>query len=166
MLSNWSWCWKLKLPANFQFFLCQFCHNSLPIKATLMRKNVLDSATCLLCNIQDETSHHCFFLCHHAREVWSLCFNSNFVPPTSTFTPSVWLEDIVRRHGPLHVIIMWNFWCARNLYIFKGKQVKAYEVVAQSYTLLSDVLAAFGSMVNSARVTSGVVVSWIALSVG
>lgn len=69
---NWSWLWKLHIPANIQFFLWQFCHASTPVREVLSFRGVQLVGDCPCCNALPETLAHCFFTCPQAAQVWQL----------------------------------------------------------------------------------------------
>jgi len=61
--------WKLKIPANFQFFLWQVSHNSVPTRSILNNRGIHVDPSCPICDLEPETLVHCLFTCNHAKVV-------------------------------------------------------------------------------------------------
>ncbi|XP_021744635.1 uncharacterized protein LOC110710617 [Chenopodium quinoa] len=49
------WIWKLDIPPKLQIFLWQILHNSLSVRDTLYKRNVIPFSDCGLCNVHSET---------------------------------------------------------------------------------------------------------------
>lgn len=67
---NWSWLWKLQLPANIQFFMWQVCHGAIPTRGLLFHRGIANHACCPRCNGHDETPIHFLFGCSQAMCLW------------------------------------------------------------------------------------------------
>jgi hypothetical protein len=80
------------------------CHNILPTKVNLLRRNITTDDLCPLCEREKETTGHILWSCPSARDVWMECgrkiqkfpsAEEDFIKIFPTFLPSardVWME--------------------------------------------------------------------------
>ena len=64
--------WKLQCPNKTKHFLWRFAHNSHPLRCNLVRRGMVISVKCPVCDHQDEDGGHLFFKCKGARDLWNL----------------------------------------------------------------------------------------------
>lgn len=67
----WKKQWKLKVPSSVQHFVWRICHDILPTKSNLKRRNIINQAICPICEHEEETSIHILWKCPSASDVWS-----------------------------------------------------------------------------------------------
>ncbi|XP_059437059.1 uncharacterized protein LOC132170184 [Corylus avellana] len=69
-------------------FIWRACHNMLPTKSNLCKKKVLDSPSCPICHLEEESTEHILWYCPSASDVWScgpitvqksICGNGHFI---------------------------------------------------------------------------------------
>jgi hypothetical protein len=77
---NWSWIWKIKVPANIQFFVWQVVHGAVPTKDVLNHRHVCASNLCPRCSGTPETIEHCLFRCPEAVGIWRRCDLEHILP--------------------------------------------------------------------------------------
>lgn len=61
--------WQLKLPTKIQIHLWRVANNFLPLLANLVTRCFQIVATCLVCNLGDETAANLFWECRTTRQV-------------------------------------------------------------------------------------------------
>lgn len=91
----------------------------------LERRGVqMNSILCSLCNSENETIEHIFFLCQCTRSIWTECYNwfaETTVQPSSTDLHFLqhWGQQSSTKTGHVRMVIwasvVWNIWKARNL---------------------------------------------------
>jgi hypothetical protein len=62
--------WENKTPPRVQFFTWLLVQERIQCRANLVVKNVIDSATCALCQAADEDCNHLLFSCPFVAKVW------------------------------------------------------------------------------------------------
>lgn len=67
----WKRLWRLNIPNAEKVFFWRACHNILPTRDNLIRKNIIDDACCPVCGREDETITHILWSCPSAQDVWS-----------------------------------------------------------------------------------------------
>lgn len=66
----WVKIWGLEVSPKDRHFLWKICSNSLPVRAVLKHRHIVDDDTCPLCNEELETISHALLYCSKMREVW------------------------------------------------------------------------------------------------
>ena len=69
--SVWKKFWKLKIPNKVKVFGWRACHNALPTSQNLMKRGVLEVATCELCTLFSEDCVHALWECGVAQDIWA-----------------------------------------------------------------------------------------------
>jgi hypothetical protein len=77
---NWSWIWKIKVPASIRFFVWQVVHGAVPTKDVLNHRHVCASNLCQRCSGTPETIEHCLFRCPEAVGIWRRCDLEHILP--------------------------------------------------------------------------------------
>ena len=54
----WKKIWELKIPDVEKTFLWRACHESLPMRQNLQRRNIIDDASYPFCSLEEETAIH------------------------------------------------------------------------------------------------------------
>lgn len=96
---SWRWIWKLKDPANIQFFLWQLCHGTISTKSVLKGRGISTSDVCPVCGADAETIIHCLFSCSRAKEAWSRCLLQVDTASLDYMELKFWLHDTTLNHG-------------------------------------------------------------------
>jgi ribonuclease HI len=66
----WKQIWELKIPNVEKNFLWRACHESLPTRHNLFRRNIVEDPSCPICGLAEETALHILWQCSSARDVW------------------------------------------------------------------------------------------------
>ena len=69
--SHWKKLWKAKLPERLKMLLWRIDANAMPNKVNLQRRIQHTNTSCSLCNSNEETNIHLFFLCPFAKALWT-----------------------------------------------------------------------------------------------
>jgi hypothetical protein len=69
----WKALWRMKVPNTVKVFLWRACHNLLPTKKKLMRKGIISTPSCPICEMDIEDTEHILWHCPSAMDVWGAC---------------------------------------------------------------------------------------------
>ena len=67
----WTRLWHSHIPNKIKVCGWRACHDILPTRENLVRRQVLDDGTCGLCTRTKETAIHALWECSVARGVWA-----------------------------------------------------------------------------------------------
>jgi ribonuclease HI len=132
---TWKSIWNQKLPGRVLIFLWRFTHNSLPTKLNIKRKKVELDTRCPVCWRLDEDGGHIFLRCKAVKQVWraldcedlrlSLCECANARQVTDLI-----LSLPLEKRSTV-IILLWNWWTARNKANAGEKLLSADEVCSK-----------------------------------
>ena len=130
--SHWKKLWKAKLPERLKMLLWRIGANAMPNKVNLQRRIQHTNTSCSLCNSNEETNIHLFFLCPFAKALWTTVGWGLRIDSSSLSSN----EDIVKLitnppHAPIPTEQRWTItlnmaliideiWKSRNHLIFQG----------------------------------------------
>ena len=116
------------MPHKIRHFAWRACWDILPLKTNLVKRNVLQVATCDGCNVEEEDSIHFFWKCSRAKELWSsskLVF-LNVMNRLSSFKEMVWCLLMDEKSSPENLELLlncaWALWGNRNEVQCGGKR--------------------------------------------
>jgi hypothetical protein len=66
----WKAIWATKVPHPIKTFIWRACHNAFPTRDNLMKRKVVDSASCPCCGGKEENLIHAIWECPAAQDVW------------------------------------------------------------------------------------------------
>lgn len=129
--ANFDWqkfVWRELTAPKLKLFLWRMCRGALPLGANLRSRGIATPGLCPHCN-EDETVLHLFFLCPFAIQVWE----------RAPFVINPDFSDTETLHEAFQLIstcltswLLWGIWTARNLLVFKNRQVPALTVVTKA----------------------------------
>ena len=67
----WKRIWKIQVPYKVHHFVWRACHDILPTKYNLKRRQVLTEEVCAECNLGSKTTGHVFWSCLRAQKIWT-----------------------------------------------------------------------------------------------
>ncbi|CAN6226414.1 unnamed protein product [Urochloa humidicola] len=113
--------WQNRAPPRVQFFAWLLVQNRLQCRSNLVKKQVVDAATCPLCSHPDETCDHLILDCPFAAQVWGKLQ----IDTSNCRVTNIW--NVVRPQSlPLQhfnsfiLLISWQLWKHRNSIVFDG----------------------------------------------
>ena len=69
----WTKLWKRHLPNKIKLFGWRACKDILPIRANLVKRNVLMDDQCEICKRYPKTTLHTIWGCGTAQDIWAGC---------------------------------------------------------------------------------------------
>ncbi|XP_059451341.1 uncharacterized protein LOC132182133 [Corylus avellana] len=147
----WKELWALQVPNAKKKFMWRACHDILPTRANLYKRNIVNDPKCPICGREVETGFHILWQCPSAMDVWSMgnkkLQKRNFIGPY--FVQVV--EGVLAQCSPdevqMFVGLARRIWLRRNE-IVHGGFLTHLSVLLQ---LTTNAIAKF----NKATVTNG-----------
>ena len=115
--------WKSFAPPRVQLFMWLLTQRRIKCRTVLLKKHIVDSATCEICNTSDESPEHIIYGCSIGRETWqslglqsiaSMDMSQLHNVPNSTAAP-------IQEFPSFIALICWHIWKARNAKIFNNE---------------------------------------------
>nr|POE93736.1 putative ribonuclease h protein [Quercus suber] len=72
----WKELWKLRIPNRTKTLMWRAISDALPSRLNLMKRKVLNEATCQVCGLEPESSMHALWLCPNLAVVWDAHFGT------------------------------------------------------------------------------------------
>ena len=123
----YKWLWKLNVMPKIRVFLWQLCHNSLPSRATLLRRGIQLDPSCLACLTDIEDTDHIFLHCPLAKQTWDLAISHKWLPSPPFGSLNLLardqLHDLALQKSPILTrvaLLFWSIWKSRNDLIFNN----------------------------------------------
>ena len=142
----WKGLWELRVPHKIKHFIWRACHNALPTKCNLVRRNIVNSEVCELCNEGQEDVIHALWKCRVVENVWS-CHSwaqQAANPPPLTFCDLfdrfVQVTDDFGKE--FFAIAAWCLWNRRNALHFGCQVQPISNINLLASNLLQEFLAA------------------------
>ncbi|KAJ0853894.1 putative reverse transcriptase zinc-binding domain-containing protein [Helianthus annuus] len=134
--------WLYWLPRKINCFMWRVVLNRIPTREALARRNItLPSASCVLCNLVEESADHLLVTCQYAQQVWvaiSLWFKMPLpryllsVVELLEFAQQQQLAD--NKKKVIYTIIAsvcWLLWRTRNDLIFNNKYKQVQKIIGE-----------------------------------
>ena len=67
----WKKLWKVRVPNKMKVFAWRACHEILPTRVKLAKRNIIRENLCLCCQRVPETVIHSLWECPAAQDVWA-----------------------------------------------------------------------------------------------
>jgi hypothetical protein len=123
--------WKSAAPPKAKFFLWLLVHGRIQCRANLLRKHIVDSATCEICEDADESSEHIIQGCPFAVSFWEAIGVS--IPSQRP------IRELHTTERPDHIpqeqfgmfinLCCWQLWKRRNGIIFQQETLTKRQVL-------------------------------------
>ncbi|XP_078174442.1 uncharacterized protein LOC144568087 [Carex rostrata] len=123
--------WAASAPSKVKIFAALLLENRILTRERLQTRHINCEDHCVMCDMDTlETSHHLFFQCVNAREVWA-CVGD--VMQEEASVQETW-EASMDRYGSkqgnqrqiwivLFMAVLWSIWRQRNEVIFRGTKL-------------------------------------------
>jgi hypothetical protein len=129
--------WKSMAPPRVKMFMWVLMQRKIQCLEVLLKKRVVDSATCEICNCHVESPEHIIHVCSIGKEVWiRLCLQSMLTTNMSEM-------HMVSNRSPSPIpelptflsLICWHIWKARNTRVFRQETVSVDQVLNDCKTV-------------------------------
>jgi hypothetical protein len=128
--------WKNKAPPRVQFFAWLLIQDRVQCKANLLKKGVVQYASCEVCGAADETATHIIFRCPFAQDFWQALrfdlperINTAALEelPCPAHVPRIQFETFV-------LLCCWRLWKRRNSVVFQGQHLSKRQLLMECKT--------------------------------
>ncbi|XP_057246871.1 uncharacterized protein LOC130589579 [Beta vulgaris subsp. vulgaris] len=119
----WVVLWGLDVSPKVRHFLWRYCTSSLPTRATLMARHLLEEGGCSWCPSELETSHHAIFACARIRRLWvdhgceAMVGDGRVEGGCEMLERWKSLDKKIVQKG---CFLAWNIWAERNRFVFEN----------------------------------------------
>jgi len=92
-------------------------------RSVLLKKHIVDSATCEICNTSDESPEHIIHGCTIGREIWQCLGLQSIISMdmTQLHTVSNCNATPIQEFPSFIALVCWHIWKARNAKIFSNE---------------------------------------------
>uniref|UniRef100_A0A2N9FQ21 Reverse transcriptase domain-containing protein n=1 Tax=Fagus sylvatica TaxID=28930 RepID=A0A2N9FQ21_FAGSY len=144
--TGWKWLWKINTIPRVLSFLWLSCHERLPTKVFLFRRNITPDNLCPLCKTEPESLMHALRDCSLVKPVW-LSIGSSPPPDFSTsLNTKAWIKQwststlATTFHTSIlwkdvFPLLTWSIWSSRNKLAMEGVPFIPTEVVKKAKSL-------------------------------
>ena len=138
----WKSIWTLFVPPKVRHFIWRACHESLPTRANLHRRHILDDERCETCKLSGETAIHAIWNCPSLGIVWSSMPWKGAMNGIS-FLSFLDLFQFITTNQPNHetelfAMICWSLWYHRNRKRLSQPTEPLDRLVVRAQELLSE----------------------------
>ena len=111
----WQAIWSLHVPAKVKNLVWKACRDALPSKANLVRRKVIEDATCDLCHECQEDVLHAY-KCPKLMEFWkeNPKWQTNYIHKCKSFFDIMEFLIVENRDPALFSMTAWVLWNRRN----------------------------------------------------
>ena len=142
-LTLWTKVWKTKTAPKIQTFGWKVLHDSIPVRANIMKRNMGDDGVCPMCGEADETVMHALVRCEEAAMTWRvspLRIECNSVMERSIMEWCLRLDKEVKDSlwWSIFWSLLWGIWLKRNAWIFDKKKTHCLVVINKALALVRE----------------------------
>ena len=136
----WKAIWRLQVPNRVKNLLWRAGNNSLPTRANLVRRRVLDDALCPECKLNAEDTLHAVWSCPKLVDTWKV----HFVQLQATTTHCASFLNVIDRASleknsfELFAMTVSAIWMRRNKLRLGEKSIPLGQVPASSFDALKE----------------------------
>lgn len=143
---SWKNLWKLQIPYKIYMFLWKLLRNRLPTRMELIKRQIMVSPKCVMCDQEGETLVHLFLKCHFAKVLWfvsSQNIRSDAIPSVRQWLITT-LEKYKAGNGQDDKVLkdisatLWVIWTNRNKVIFENKTADVQQAISNTKKLLTE----------------------------
>ncbi|XP_056690230.1 uncharacterized protein [Spinacia oleracea] len=128
---NYNWIWSLDVPPKIAIFIWQICHNSIPVRSTLQKRNILPFDVCPLCDTYVETMNHLFIQCPSSKLLWDLQLTKHWLDYFITSHDLLENLTLLRKYPSAlckFTFLIWSLWKERNDCTFNNASFNPFRV--------------------------------------
>uniref|UniRef100_A0A2N9F5C6 RNase H type-1 domain-containing protein n=1 Tax=Fagus sylvatica TaxID=28930 RepID=A0A2N9F5C6_FAGSY len=141
----WKRIWRARVPAKIKTFLWRACHDSLPTKSGLFKRQVTSNPFCDTCREQSEDSLHALWNCPAVSQVWSLAPEFSDLQKLAPMSLSDLMRQVIQSNSNLlfekFAITSWLLWHKRNQDRLRLPSDPHSQILPRAHALLSEYLA-------------------------
>uniref|UniRef100_A0A2N9G219 Uncharacterized protein n=1 Tax=Fagus sylvatica TaxID=28930 RepID=A0A2N9G219_FAGSY len=141
----WKRIWRARVPAKIRTFLWRACHDSLPTKLGLFKRQVTPNPLCETCRAQSEDSLHALWKCPAVSRVWSLDPDFSDLQNLAPMSLSALMRQIIQSNSDhlfeKFAITSWLLWHKRNQDRLRLPSDPHSQILPRAHALLSEYLA-------------------------
>jgi len=117
--------WKSLAPPRVQLFIWLLMQRKIQCRSVLSRKGIVDSATCEICSVADETPEHIIDGCTLGRDVWARMNLLSIISVDMNDLHSVQGQpsNLIPELPSFVALVCWQIWKVRNAKIFRNETV-------------------------------------------
>jgi hypothetical protein len=131
VLPSAAFVWESRAPKRVQFFVWLLMQGRIQCRTNLLKKKVVDSATCEVCTSDDESAIHVIFECPFAKAFWISIgfqqFPANIADLHCIQRP---IEVPQKFFSTFIALCCWQLWKRRNGVIFRDEAASRRQVLA------------------------------------
>lgn len=119
---NWKFIWECRAPLKINIFAWLLVRNRLSTKKNLMKKKIVQTAICEICNLADETADHLSFTCPFAISFWQTIRVQPIITETKFLFQLEAPAIIPTRHfQSFFLLCLWTLWNHRHDVVFRER---------------------------------------------
>ncbi|XP_010696021.2 uncharacterized protein LOC104908596 [Beta vulgaris subsp. vulgaris] len=123
----------LEISPKARHFMWRLCTHSLPVRAALKARHIIEEAPCPWCRSSDETAFHALMGCVRVRQIWVDCGCAAMLgdgEDTDFCELLVSWGELDAKLVQRGCFLAWNLWSERNKFVFENTRTPL-EVIAQ-----------------------------------
>lgn len=119
---NWKFIWDCRTPLKIKLFAWLLVRDRLSTKLNLLKKKIVQTATCDICSTTDETADHLSFSCPFAISFWQALHIQPIINETKYLSQLKAPATIPTRHfQSFFTLCFWVLWNHRHDVVFRGR---------------------------------------------
>lgn len=142
-LPIWEKIWKAKSAPKILTFGWKALHDSIPVQANLIKRQLCAEGRCQMCGEEEETVMHALVKCPDAAMIWRtspLRVDTSVVVERKLMEWCLVLQKDYKED--LWWSLFWNFfwgiWLKRNAWIFNQRKITIMEVINNAAKFVSE----------------------------
>ncbi|XP_048499407.1 putative ribonuclease H protein At1g65750 isoform X2 [Beta vulgaris subsp. vulgaris] len=166
----WVFIWSMEVSPKVRHFLWRLCTMTLPVRALLRHRHMIEDDSCPLGCGAAETPGHAIYGCPHVRDIWtgSGCAGIWQDEEDNTFLDIIlcW-RDMDPKLVTKGAYLAWIVWSARNDWVFNQKSTP-HNILIQRAHHLTEEFSSYAAKIYSVRaaVPAASPKTWVAPPLG
>ncbi|KAJ1399024.1 Reverse transcriptase zinc-binding domain [Sesbania bispinosa] len=152
---QWQKLWSIPSQPKQLHFIWRLMHNSLPVRANLIKRGIQCSPLCPWCLLEPETEDHLFRGCTWTKLAWNNSPLGDKIPTAVTTPIGKWIDELLsslqQDSATLFITLCYSFWLARNKKVFEQQDTP----LALLFSKVVDSCRSFANTMPSPPADSG-----------